>query len=136
MSGTEVSMGSVRGVRKRVGVAVLAVVAGAFPALGRAEYRSEKELKLDPGGRFEIEAGAGSVSVTGSNESGAHIVITSNRDDLESLFAIRFEETPGLARVTARSLHAMNWYRNLRLHFEVRVPEETELRVKTGGGSV
>lgn len=113
-------------------VALLAAV--SVPA--RADKEIEKNLKLDPGGRFVLDADAGSVSITGAKESGAKVVITSNRDDLESLFRFDFESNPGVVRVTARKNFHEHWMKNLSLHFEVRVPNSTQLETKTGGGSI
>jgi DUF4097 and DUF4098 domain-containing protein YvlB len=117
-------------------LAGLAALALGFPRPALAEYRTEKNLKLEPGGRFTIDSSAGSVTVTGSSESGARVVITSNRDDLEGLFDFRFDESPGEVRVTARKRHMFGGTNNLHLHFDVRVPAETGVSVRTGGGSV
>lgn len=110
-----------------------------FLALGstaRAEFRLEKELKLDPGGRFVLESDSGSARVTGSAQSGAHVVITANRDDVESWLEFSFEDGPGTARVTARRKHNFSWHKNLSLRYEVRVPATTRLELRTGGGGI
>ena len=120
-------------------IPLLAAVAGLLlvsPGLLRADYRSEKTLKLDPGGRFVLDSSVGSVNITGTSESGAGIVITSNRDDLEGLVELHFEASAGEARVTARRRHSYGWPRNVRVHFEVRLPADTRTEVKTSGGSV
>jgi len=57
-----------------------------------SQSRIEKDLKLDSGGRLVVEASASDVIVTGRPESGAHVVITSKRADLEDLFSFRFDE--------------------------------------------
>jgi hypothetical protein len=116
-----------------------AAIAGLLlvtPALLRADYRSERALKLDPGGRFVIDSSAGSVNITGKSESGASVVITSNRDDLEQLLGLRFEERAGEARVTARRQHSYGWPKRAWVHFEIQVPADTRAEVKTSGGSV
>lgn len=107
-----------------------------LPVLARADYHRERTLKLDPGGTFVIESSSGSVTITGASQSGAHIEITSNRSDLENLFDISYEENPGEARVIVRKKHDHLWEHNLQLHFDVQVPTETSVEVKTGGGSV
>jgi len=117
----------------------LAAIAGLLlvsPGLLRADYRSEKKLKLDPGGRFVLDSSVGSVNITGTSEPGAGIVITSNRDDLEELVELHFEESAGEARVTARRRHSYAWPKNVWVHFEVRLPADTRTEVKTSGGSV
>jgi hypothetical protein len=117
----------------------LAAIAGLLlvsPGPVRADYRSEKALKLDPGGRFVIDSSAGSVNITGASGSGARIVITSNRDDLEQLLELQFEESAGEARVTARRRNSYEWPKRAWVHFEVHVPADTRTEVKTSGGSV
>ena len=63
-------------------VAALSFLAIALPAA--AESRIEKDLELQPKGQFVLESDVGSVTVTGAARSGAHIVITSERDDLNN----------------------------------------------------
>jgi DUF4097 and DUF4098 domain-containing protein YvlB len=124
--------------RKRaflLGASLMALLVGVS-IRGRANDEIDKTLKLEPGGRFVLDADAGSVTITGTKESGAKITITSNRDDLESLFHFTFEDGPGTARVTARKTFHERWMRNLNLHFEISVPTSTGLEVRTGGGSV
>ena len=123
--------------RKVHGLAVLtgiALIALATPL--RAEFRLEKNLKLDPGGRFVLDSDAGSVTVMGSKESGANVVITSDREDLQTLFELAFEGGPGTARVTARKKFHWSWHERLSLHYEVRVPTQTALELRTGGGGI
>ena len=116
-----------------VGCVVL-LAAMSIPA--RADREIGKTLRLDPGGRFVLDADAGSVTITGTSEAGAKVIITSNRDDLASLFNFNFEDGPGTARVTARKTFHDHWLKNLSLHFEVRMPSATQLELKTGGGSI
>jgi DUF4097 and DUF4098 domain-containing protein YvlB len=124
-----------KSVRLVLGALLLAFVA---PALLRADYRVEKHLKLDPGGRLVVDSSEGSVRVTGSTESGAHVIVTANRDDIDQLFDFSYEEHAGEVKITARRRHpwGWNWGHGPNLHFEVTVPEETSVDVKTGGGSV
>jgi hypothetical protein len=105
-------------------------------SLALAETRIEKNLTLEPKGRFVLDSDMGSVTVTGTSKPGAHVVITSNREDLDKLFDLRFEGEPGTARVTARRRFNFGWSKNISLHFEVEVPSETSTTIRTGGGSV
>jgi DUF4097 and DUF4098 domain-containing protein YvlB len=109
------------------------VVPGAF---ARGESRIEKTLNLDPKGRFVLDTDQGSVTVTGTSNAGARVVVTSNRDDLESLFEFSFEGSASEARVTARRRHWDGWPRNISMHFEVEVPAETRTEIQTSGGSL
>jgi DUF4097 and DUF4098 domain-containing protein YvlB len=111
----------------------------AVPALTRADYRTEKHFKLEPGGRFVLDSSEGAVELTGAPEAGAHVIITSRRDDVEQLFDMHFEENPGEVRITVHRRHpwGFNWGHNgPNLHFIVTVPEDTSAEVKTGGGSI
>jgi hypothetical protein len=99
-----------------------------------AESRIEKILKLEPGGRFVLETDEGNVTVMGTSSPRAGVVITSNRDNLDSLFHFSFEGDGRLARVTAR--REPLWGRGGSLHFEVEVPAQTQLEIKTGDGNI
>lgn len=112
----------------------------ALPALdARAESRIEKTLKLDPGGRFRLETEVGAVAVTGGRASGARIVVTSRRRNLDELLSLRFEEGPSSVRVTGRQKRRLfsflsRWSGSVR--FEIEVPTETSVEVDTSGGAI
>ena len=112
------------------------VLLAAVSIPARADREIEKTMRLDPGGRFVLDADSGSVTITGTSEAGAKVIITSNRDDLESLFNFNFEDGPGTARVTARKTFHDHWLKNFSMHFEIRLPSTTQLELKTGGGSI
>ena len=120
-----------------LGVFVVCMIAMMCPAVLRADYHKEKNLNLAPGGEFDLDSSVGSVTLTGSSESGVKIEITSNHDDLENLLDFSFDESAGSVRVTAhKKWHDWSWHNNIRVHFEVRVPSDTRVEIKTGGGSV
>ena len=114
----------------------MGVLALAIPTW--AGSRIEKNLALEPGGRFILESDGGSVTITGTDQSGAKVVITSDRDDLQRQFDFTFDENAGLVRVRAHQYSHWGWlrYNNLNLRFEIRVPKKTTLEVKTGGGNI
>jgi len=115
-------------------VAALTVLATVSPLL--AESRIEKDLELQPKGQFILESEAGSVTVTGAARSGAHIVITSEREDLNSELEFSFSSSGGVAHVTARRRHESGWSHGLSVHFEIEVPTETRTELRTGGGGI
>ncbi len=124
---------------KKASVLAVIFAALALGAQARAQSRIEKHLALSPGGEFVLQADGGSVTVTRGNSSGAEVVITSNRGDLQSRYTFNFESSPGFARVTARrngSFWNWGWGWHGSLHFDVTVPAETRLSLKTGGGSI
>jgi len=101
-----------------------------------SQSRIEKDLKLDPGGRLVVDASVSDVFVTGRPESGAHIVVTSKRADLEDLFNFRFYEEPGVVRIEVRKRSGLIWPKSLEVRMEVQVPTKTSVEIRTGGGDV
>lgn len=116
----------------------LAVLVASLPAF--ADTRIEKNLKLDSGGKLTVVADAGSISVTGAGTSGAHILLTSGKDDLESRFDIKFEELPGEVRVTMKKKESLSfwssWFNSSKISFEIQVPSKTRTDLSTGGGFI
>ncbi len=119
----------------RAPLVLAGLVLAAVPAL--ADTRIEKDLKLAPGGSFRLETDMGKVAVTGSSESGVHVVITSRRKDLDDLLTFRFEEGAGSATIVAKKKHH-SWFGDHggSVAFEIRVPAETRLSIDTSGGSI
>jgi hypothetical protein len=114
--------------------AVMALLAvGVF---ARADSRIEKKLKLEPGGKFFLESSGGDVIVKGGSQSGAQVVITANRSDLEELFEFSFDEEADGVRIVARRRGMMHWPNNLNMKFAVQVPMRTRLELRTGGGDI
>jgi DUF4097 and DUF4098 domain-containing protein YvlB len=115
-------------------IAPLAIA--ALATLAQASSHIERNLKLEPKGRFVLESDVGSVTLTGASSSGARVVITSDREDLESLYNINFEESPGSASVIVRRKDHWGWREHASVHFEIEVPSQTQTEIRTGGGSI
>jgi hypothetical protein len=115
-------------------VTALSLLALASPVL--ADSRIEKNLELQPGGRFTFESDAGSVTVTGSSHPGAHIVIISDKDNLSEELEFTFTSGAGWAGVTARRKHDQFWSHNISAHFEIELPTSTKTEIHTGGGPI
>jgi hypothetical protein len=115
-------------------VAAFALLAMASPAW--AESRIEKNLELQPGGQFVLDSDEGSVALSGGSKSGAHIVISSGGNDLNSELEFSFSSSAGVAHVTARRKHSSFWSHGISVHFEIEVPAETRTEVRTGGGPI
>ena len=128
-----------RGWRLAVAAWLGAMALLAAPAL--AELRTEKHLALAPGGRLVIESAIGAVSLRGvDGASGATIVLTASRDDLEKDYEIRFEEAPGEARLTIKPRRS-GWWNDLRItHDRVQitasVPRFAAASVHLSGGDI
>jgi hypothetical protein len=58
-------------------------------------FRLEKQFDLAPGNRFELRSELGSVTVRGVEGQRASVLVTSDRDDVDRRFGIRFEQPAG-----------------------------------------
>ena len=114
----------------------LAAALSAFPLL--ADQRLEKDLTLEPGGRFSIETDAGKVTLTGSSDSGVHIVVTSRHKDLDEILNFRFDQSAGSASVVARRKHKLDFFSGWHdsVEWQIRVPAQTKVSIDTSGGSI
>lgn len=103
-----------------------------------ADSRVERTLELAPGGTFRLDTDAGSVTIRGKAQPGAHVLFTSRRDDLEERFRLQFDQGPGTATVTARQRRHSVWFENgrTRVDVTVEVPFETAVDVRTSGGAI
>src|SRR5262252_4651261 len=106
----------------------------AAPALV-AETRIEKTLKIDAGGRLEVDTERGSVTVTGGSGHDVHVVVTSKSRELEEILTLRFEENGRAVRIVGRKKggHLFD-FDSGRVHFEIEVPLATPLEIDTSGG--
>jgi hypothetical protein len=102
----------------------------------QASTRIEKNLKLAPGGTLYLDTSGGDVTVKGTSESGARVVVTTNLSDLESTFDLRFDEQPHAVQIVARRRSGTMWGSHFNLRFDIQVPRQTSLELKTGGGDV
>lgn len=120
--------------RLSLSLAVLGLA--ALPAL--ADMRIEKTLKLSPGGEFRLDTDMGKVTLVGSAEADAHVVITSRRKDLDELLTFKFDEKAGLVSITARQKHRFGWFSSSgnNVAYEVRVPAQTRVWIDTSGGGI
>jgi DUF4097 and DUF4098 domain-containing protein YvlB len=125
---------------KVTAVMALAAAMGAAAGTARAGSQINKAMKLEPGGRFVLDTFNGSVSVMGRNESGADVAITSNYDNIQDDVDISFQENPGDVEVHARPRNPWNFFGSIfggqRLHFDVSVPKDTHVEIRTSGGSI
>ncbi len=124
----------------RFSIALLLTVA-ATPAA--ADFRLEKRLDLEPGGRFVVASAIGALTLVGDAASGAQVTITSTRDKLDERFDIRFEQGAGFAKLTIE--RRGGWLAGLfdgdsfgvqRTRIEVHVPRQTAVEATVSGGGI
>lgn len=103
-----------------------------------AESRIEKTLKIESGGRLEVDTEMGAITVTGSSRNDVHVLVTSRGRDLDELLTLRFEEGGKTARITGKKKerHLFGWSDGGRVKFEIEVPTATALDCDTSGGGI
>lgn len=105
-----------------------------------AEFRRQQKLALAPGGELVVDTAGGSVTVTGGATDGAMVVITSTRDDIEERYTFELTSEPGRARVINRRRGGLSQWSGFnnsgKLHFDVRVPRDTRVDLKSSGGGI
>lgn len=119
--------------------ALCLIVTLALAGLASAETRVEKTLKIDSGGRLEVDTEMGAITVTGTSRSDVNVVVTSKSRDLDELLTLRFEDGGKTARITGRRKggHLFNWSDgSSRVHFEIEVPMSTASSLDTSGGGI
>jgi DUF4097 and DUF4098 domain-containing protein YvlB len=119
--------------RLGLSLAILTLSAAAF-----AENRIEKTLKLAPGGEFRLDTDMGKVTLTGSSDSDAHVIVTSRRKDLDDLMTFRWDESDGAVSIVARKRHKFDWFSSSgsNVQYEIRVPAQTRVSIETSGGGI
>jgi hypothetical protein len=117
-----------------------AAALAAAPAQGAT--RIEKHLALASGGRLVVKSEVGNVVVRGDAASGAAVVVTADRDDLEKDYEITFAASPGEAQVIVkRRDRGLGWFEGWQhwhgqVEIAVSVPRATAASVQTSGGRV
>ena len=103
-----------------------------------AETRIEKNLKLSPGGEFRLDTDMGKVTVTGSPDSGGHVVITSKPQGPGRAPDLPVRRDPRGRSITRPPERHRSLVPELRQRGPVRdpVPDETRLSIETSGGGI
>ena len=109
----------------------------ACPSAGRADFRLERQLELEPGGRLIVDADRANVSVRGGSRDGAHVLITSPKRNVEEHYRFTLDESDGRVLVEAdrRGISWFDWG-DSSLRIEVEVPTATSIDVETSGGRI
>lgn len=119
----------------RAGLALI-VATLALPL--RADSRIEKTFTVAPGARFAVKTDNGSITVTGVQGNGVHVVITSRRGDLDSRYETKFEASANSVSIRMKQV-SHHWFHfdwGDDIHFEVEVPAQTPVDLETSGGAI
>lgn len=105
-----------------------------------AEKKFERTFQVSAGGTLNLYTDAGSVTVTGSSSGQVSIVATiqGSRSDVDE-FQIRADQTSQGVEVEGkggRNLFGLFRSRSLDVRYEISVPNEYNLQLKTSGGEI
>jgi hypothetical protein len=128
-------------------VALLATVSFAVPAHAGFKDTVVKSFNVGRGGTLSLTSDIGSVSVTTGGRDTVKIVVTreigsGSKDKILRNLDMEFEQHGSDLEIRTeykRKNHGLwSWLRNnrLKLKYEITVPEEYNLKLKTSGGSI
>ena len=130
------------------GMIVMAMFVVTLSHAGSHGYTEVRNLELDAAGLTEmfIEAGAGSMVVTGVEGSNEVVVIatvtvdTNDADDgakfIEDRLRLTLERDGDRAELTAGFSSGLGWFQDAVIDLDVRMPAQLALDIDDGSGSI
>ncbi|MFC1483681.1 hypothetical protein ACFL6Q_01370 [Candidatus Neomarinimicrobiota bacterium] len=121
------------------------LVAGVVAA---DDYPLKREFDVQYGGKLIVDTDRGSINIKTTKKKVVVVEITrkvlgdflSDSDEILADWEIDFDQSGGDVRIIAKSRSDWNWFgwisRPLRVHFDILVPEQYNLDLKTSGGGV
>ncbi len=95
----------------------------------------EKSFQISPGKKINVEAESGDIIITTWNRSEVYVKIIGN-DKAADKYDFIFDATPDEITVTADRKGGWNWFSNIHLKFEIKVPENFNINANTSGGDI
>jgi hypothetical protein len=112
------------------------------------DYPVKREFDVKYGGTLRIDTDRGSIDIKTTKKKVVMVEITrrvvgdflSDSDEILADWEIDFDHSGGDVTITARSQSDWDWFgwksHPLRVHFDILVPEQYNLDLKTSGGGV
>jgi hypothetical protein len=120
-------------------LAAASLVAFSAGPLSAQGFRLEKQFDLAAGSRFELRSELGSVTVRGVAGQRASILVTSDRDDVDERYDIRFEQPAGrlVMTVVRKGGRLGGWFGNSgKARIAVDLPKGTAVELDASGGGI
>jgi len=95
----------------------------------------EKTFQIASGKKLNVSADAGEVIVTVWDKSEVYIKVTGN-DNAEDKYDYTFNATSDEVTITAERKGGWNWFSNISLKIEVKVPKNFNINANTSGGDI
>lgn len=95
----------------------------------------EKTFQIAAGKKLNVTADVGDVIVTVWDKSEVYIKVTGN-ENTEDKFDFTFNGSTDEVTVTAEKKNGWNWFSNISLKIEVKVPKNFNINANTSGGDI
>ena len=95
----------------------------------------EKSFQISPGKKINVDADAGDIIFTTWNRSEVYVKVIGN-DNAADKYDFIFDATSDEITVTADRKGGWNWFSNINLKFEIKVPENFNINANTSGGDI
>jgi hypothetical protein len=97
----------------------------------------EKTFPISPGKNLKVEASSGGISVTSWDKNEVYIKILGN-EKAEEKMRFKFYNDENRVELIAKRKHWLfDWFSSgIKLHYEIKVPSNFNVKAETSGGSV
>ncbi|HMN25218.1 MAG TPA: DUF4097 family beta strand repeat-containing protein [Ignavibacteriaceae bacterium] len=102
---------------------------------GDKKVIKEKSFQISPGKKINIETDSGDIIVTTWNRSEVYVKIMGNQKAADK-YDFTFNTTPEEITVIAERKGGWNWFSNVNIKIEIKVPENFNINANTSGGDI
>ncbi len=95
----------------------------------------EKKFQITPGKKINITVDAGDVIVTVWDKEEVYVKVTGNSNAADK-YNYTFNATSDEVTVKAERTGGWNWFSNINLKFEIKVPKNFNINANTSGGDI
>jgi hypothetical protein len=94
-----------------------------------------ESFKVEAGGILDIQTDTGSIDIRTHKQPSIELVVKIESDD-NNKFTYRTELSKGNLSIIGKLPTNNHWFKNVRVKFELTVPEDYNLELQTSGGSL
>jgi DUF4097 and DUF4098 domain-containing protein YvlB len=95
----------------------------------------EKSFSISPGKKLVLDADAGDVQITPWDKSEVYVKVIGNENAAEK-YTFDFNATSEEIKIEAERKGSWNWFANIKLRFEIKVPTNFNVYANTAGGDI
>lgn len=95
----------------------------------------EKTFNISPGKKLFIETDTGDISITPWNKSEVYVKVIGN-DNASEKFDYEFIASSEEVKIIAEKKNGWNLFSNIKLKFEIKIPENFNINANTSGGDI